>query len=182
MDDSFGHNQIQGLWKSFQEGDESSLGKIYTILFPKLCLFAYSYTRKKDLSENLVQDAFLKILENEATEKIYDIEKYLKIGIFLLWKTHDRNDRNRKKHLSQYRYNQKDQVNPKIEVDKEIMQDTIGRRLKNDDSKILNLVVEGYSNSEIAILLGINNRKVINKKYQIRQKLEKLIGGHNNSK
>lgn len=46
---------------AFQNGDDTALEKIYTLLKPSLYSFVYRYTRDEQLSIDLVQDSFMKL-------------------------------------------------------------------------------------------------------------------------
>lgn len=54
----------ENIWKLVQEGDKKSFEQIYLSLYKPLCLFAYRIIKDRGLSEELVNDLFLKIWTN----------------------------------------------------------------------------------------------------------------------
>lgn len=54
----------ENIWKLVQEGDKKSFEQIYLRLYKPLCMFACNIIKDRELSEELVNDLFLKIWTN----------------------------------------------------------------------------------------------------------------------
>lgn len=52
------------IWNLVQEGDEKSFKLIFHRFYKPLCFYSYSLTKNKELSEELVNDLFLKLWTN----------------------------------------------------------------------------------------------------------------------
>ena len=54
----------QSYWLKIQEGDENSLKLLFIELSQELCSYAFQLTSDRFLSEEIVQDIFIKIWDN----------------------------------------------------------------------------------------------------------------------
>ena len=57
-------NLFQARWLKIQEGDEDSFKTLFMELSKELCSYAYQLTSDRFLSEEIVQDLFIKIWQN----------------------------------------------------------------------------------------------------------------------
>ncbi|MRT93218.1 RNA polymerase sigma-70 factor [Ancylomarina sp. 16SWW S1-10-2] len=72
LDDS--QNRI----KQIREGKIEEFEKIFKELYPQLCLYALRFVKRKDLSEEIVQNIFCQIWENRSDLNIHtSIKAYL---------------------------------------------------------------------------------------------------------
>lgn len=55
---------LNNYWNKIKEGDENSFELLYKGLSPELCNYAFQYTADRFLSEEIVQDVFIKIWQN----------------------------------------------------------------------------------------------------------------------
>lgn len=55
---------LHNYWSKIKEGDEKSFELLFKGLFFELCNYAYQYTADRFLSEEVVQDVFMKIWQN----------------------------------------------------------------------------------------------------------------------
>lgn len=55
---------LHNYWSKIREGDENSFKLLYLELSPELCNYAFQYTADRFLSEEIVQDVFMKIWQN----------------------------------------------------------------------------------------------------------------------
>lgn len=68
----------ENIWRLVQEGDKKSFEIIYHRLYKPLCLFALQIIKNRELSEELVNDLFLKIWTNrEITIINGSVKSYL---------------------------------------------------------------------------------------------------------
>lgn len=162
------------LWEMFLAGNELAMVQLYRNLFHKLFLFSFAKTKNKENSKDLVQNAFIKLVE-QRNNKIYDVEGYLKKSINNNWRTEIRNKKNRSNSLKKYQESKISQAKNHISIDKNTMEKEIDRTLTSTNSKIINLTVEGFKNHEIAKKLGMTEKKVRNRKSESRKKLKKLF-------
>jgi RNA polymerase sigma-70 factor, ECF subfamily len=56
--------RFENYWLKIQKGDENSLKALFTELSQELCSYAYQLTSDRFLSEEVVQDIFIKIWQN----------------------------------------------------------------------------------------------------------------------
>lgn len=55
---------LHNYWRKIKEGDEKSFELLFMGLFSELCNYAFQYTGDGFLSEEIVQDVFIKIWQN----------------------------------------------------------------------------------------------------------------------
>lgn len=58
---------LDGAWEKIQKGDLKTFEKIYKKMFPRLCFYACKILKDKSISEEVVQDVFLKIWQNRES-------------------------------------------------------------------------------------------------------------------
>lgn len=66
------------IWALIQDGDEKSFEMIFHRFYKPLCFYSYNLTKNKELSEELVNDLFLKLWTNRSYTVIKgSIKNYL---------------------------------------------------------------------------------------------------------
>jgi len=69
---------LHNYWSKIKEGDEKSFELLFKGLFSELCNYAFQYTADRFLSEEVVQDVFVKIWQNrENITPITSIKVYI---------------------------------------------------------------------------------------------------------
>ena len=163
------------LWRAHLGGDTAALTELYRRHSPKLFLFCVSLTRNRDLAEDLTQEVFRHLIEHPK-EDIYDFPGWLKRLARMRHlsdsrtSTRRRNIRERIKDVS-VRHTE---IRP--QMDAEQLRQLIRRRFSEEDANILFLVEDGYSNQDIADLLGMQEEKLRKKKHYLKNKLAKILG------
>ena len=165
------------LWIEFLNGNNSALEKLYEKLFPKLFLICYSRMKDKEKSKDIVQESFLKILENdiEKNRGINNVEGWLINSIKFMCRTEYRSNNTKRKHLAIYKTNYSLNYLDYSNIDITIVKKIIDRFLPPLNIQILHLASCGYKNSEIASELGLSERQVRNRKHQSKKKVKEII-------
>jgi RNA polymerase sigma-70 factor (family 1) len=71
--------QIQS---SIAEGDQKAFGRLHQLFYKRLCQFAYTLIRSRQVSEEIVEDVFVKIWSNRGTlSSIENITVYLYVSV-----------------------------------------------------------------------------------------------------
>lgn len=163
------------LWGMFIAGNQEAVGELYKRLFHKLFLFCYGYTKNKEEAKDIVQDAFRKLIEQRNAE-IYDVEGWLKNTARFIWRTENRNGKNRKESLKDYKDILPKQTKNHTTIDAHKLQEKIDQILNPTNAKVIHLAAQGFKNREIAEELGITEKQVRNRKSESRKKIKRLIG------
>ena len=58
--------EVNYLWKRICLGDERAFDALFKELYPGLCNFAFSILRNRPVSEEVVQDAFIRLWQNKS--------------------------------------------------------------------------------------------------------------------
>ena len=72
---------------------------VYNALYPELYSYLHTFTLKEDEIQDIIQDAFLKVLEKGRLEKILNIRTYMFSCVRNALFNHHRNSRNRERIL-----------------------------------------------------------------------------------
>jgi RNA polymerase sigma-70 factor (ECF subfamily) len=65
------------LFQQYKEGDQRALEQLFHRTFPRLFDFAVKFTQDSAVSEDIVQEVFIKLVQNKSTIKSINIEAYL---------------------------------------------------------------------------------------------------------
>lgn len=163
------------LWRAYLGGDSAALEELYRRHSPKLVLFCVSLTRNMDEAKDLSQAVFQHLMEHPR-EDLYDFPGWLNRLARMRHLSDNRTTYRRKGILHRI----KDRMNHSTEIqsriDEERLRKVIRRKFSPKDAEILFLVEEGYSNQEIADLLGMPEEKFRKKKHYLKNKLATLLG------
>ena len=168
---------IDLIWSAYVKNKKRGFDGLYASYYEQLLVYCMGKLRHLDLAEDAVAEIFIKILSFEKPETIESPNKW----IFTLAKNHCLsywNKLNRRDHIlseilppsKQFRTYQMDD-----RIDLKTIQQLISDTLDEDESKIWNFALEGFSNSEIAEKLAITAKTVANKKSMIRDKLKEVL-------
>lgn len=156
--------------------------KIFNHLYDSLCLFAYKYVNDLDLSEDIVQDVFIKIWENKVS--FSDKDKI--VGLFYTAVKNKSLDFLRSKYAKDVKaYSSQDLETLQTEsyfLSEAIIietSDVIERTIKslpNKCAEVMRLGIENYTNKEIAEEMNISIYTVKEYKKMAYQKFRKTLG------
>ena len=175
-------NDLPGILKSYIQGDNQAVAELYTRLKDRLLLLAYNYCRNKEMSQDMVQDLFEKMMSlpvkkrNDYFGRLdTNIEAYLSVAIKNKCLDAKKINNNREKILYSVRY----LFNPTIKnssLEKfchDGLKVMLGK-LQPREKEIIQLHLDGYSNDEIADRLNLTYNTVKNNIYESKKKLKNL--------
>ena len=179
---------LHNYWRKVQEGDEKSFKLLFMGLSAELCNYAFQYTADRFLSEEIVEDVFIKIWQNrENITPIKSIKAYIYQSVHNAC-INSLIQKNNKKHIHNVFLSEESwsviqestQINSflleKLEAeDTERIIKQIILNLPADCNEIFKLSrIENKSNHEIAKLLNLSVSTV---RTQIYRALEKISKG-----
>ena len=145
-------NELNKLLNNVALGDEESFNKLYYETYKGIFSFIYSYTKDYAITEDLVQDTFMKIKknaykykENNPSAWILQIAKFTTLDYL--------RDKNNKKTipLDEANISQTEDLDIKMDINR-----IMDLYLEEDDKRIIILHVQyGYKHREIADILNI---------------------------
>lgn len=163
-------------------GDEQAYEKIYHLYHERLYCFAYTYLKSRELSEDAVQDAFIKLWENRSS-----ISSNIKAFLFTTTRNHVLNMiRNQKRTvLKSVKYEQQKSSRsnqPEYIVLYSQYQDILDKglnQLPEGKREIFNMKSDlGLTNNEIANELGITIHTVKSQYYQASKFIREYLSRH----
>ena len=175
-------NTTQFLLEKFkQERDMDALRVLYERHYQEIYFRVYKDIGNKEETEDAVQDAFLKILAYQETKA----EKLPKASSFVAWISKVSRNIWLEKNRTETRRDKimNDKIVPtkkkaayiNIGLDIERFKVCISR-IKNPKLRaILELVIQGFSNKEIADKLGYDESYIRKRKYDARKELKKIL-------
>lgn len=89
-------HKIEYLWKGIKDGDERSLKSLFEMCYPSMCYLSVQITHDRHLSEEIVQDVFLKLWKER---KNIAIKISFKSYLYQVVRNYSINEVNKKKTL-----------------------------------------------------------------------------------
>ena len=174
--------ELYVLLDEYIEGNNYAVAELYSRFKNRLLLLAYNYCRDKEMSRDIVQDVFEKLLllpiekRKDYFGKIdSNIEAYLSVIVKNKCIDSRRVTNNRGKVLSDIRYPfDTSEKNASLE---RFCLDGLKEMLSNlqpREQQIIQLHIDGYKNEEIADHLNITYNTVKNNIYEAKKKLKNL--------
>ena len=168
--------------KRYIDGDNEAVAELYSCLKSRLLLSSYYYCRDKDLSQDVVQDVFEKMLlipigkRHDYFGSSFDnIEAYLAVIIKNKCFDFKKVKSNREKIIFTIRFklNGITENNSQERFCKDFLIEML-HNLQPKEQEIIQLHLDGYSNEEIAARLNITYNTVKNNIYEAKKKLKKM--------
>ncbi|MEM7374395.1 MAG: sigma-70 family RNA polymerase sigma factor [Bacteroidota bacterium] len=173
--------RLSRLWKAFeQSGTEASMRALYEFTYRIIFLSAYRLLKNKEEAEDVVQEVSIKMLSQR--------EKSKPVIHFSAWLS--RLTRNtalqvlecrKKQYLTKVGMLSMQEDQAILDVGKEkdhrfvLLFEGIPQLKGKNFQKILNLELEGYSNPEIAEILGKTEKHVRDRKYLAKKELKRIL-------
>ncbi|GAA4304665.1 RNA polymerase sigma-70 factor [Aestuariibaculum suncheonense] len=162
----------------FKKGNKVAFKKIYVLYYQDLCCWINSYTKDKDLAEDLVQNAFLKLWEQRGKLAINDnIKSYLFKLVYNSFLDKIRRDNIFNKKIEEIRYSH---IIASMDEDQDIQEKRLNILKQSIDDlpkKCKEVFIlskyDGLKYQQIADQLGISKNTVevqISKAYKILRK------------
>ncbi len=140
---------------------------MFTIYFKELAVYAKKYTNDIDVAQDITQDVFVKLFEKRETLEIHtSLKSFLYVSVRNRALDHIRSQKRKQIHHEEIYNTSKSKV---YVEDQELQEETelqakvykLITQLPEKNQKIFKLSrLEGRSNEEIAVLLGISKRTV----------------------
>ena len=157
----------QGLWKSFQLGNQQALATIYSIYFDHLYNYGFKFTRDATLVEDCIQELFIRLIRNGSRLAVPDS---LKNYLFTAFRNHlfDKMASLKKKSTREIQESAEFELqlaeDPDIlsgEADQEAqkkLSDALGKLTPRQREAIFLRYQQGFSYPEIATMLSLNQK------------------------
>ncbi len=173
------------LVKSLKKGDIAAFKDIFAFYERRLYYFVFSFTKSEYISEEIIQEIFIKIWENR---KQISLKKSFHSYIFVLAKNRTFNylrDASKRESIKRELWNNLSRQYEQIESDlfyseyEDIVDDIVKSFPQTERSVYRLSIEEGKNNSEIASLLGLREKTVRNHlwktKHAIKVQLQPYI-------
>lgn len=164
--------------KTLGENNESAFQQLFMSYYPSLLSFASHYVEEKAVAEDLVQDVFVKIWENqEHLQQVDDLSAYIYQMVRFKCLNYIRNEKAR----DEARRSFAEEVDF-TEINQYIKEETYRLVMKTLETlppacrKIFALTLEGYSAKDIAEQLQIAVETVKKQKQIARKILKEKLG------
>lgn len=159
------------------EGDNGAYERLFSMFYAALCSFAESYLEDRDAAEDVVQDVFFKLYtERPSFETTAGLKSYL----YLAAKNRCLNVLKHRRVEEEYAKEQEKEgttffFNQIVEQELlQLLREAVGE-LPEQTGKVLELVMEGLDNAEIAERLRLTMDAVKSHKKRGRQLLKKRL-------
>lgn len=164
--------------QAIAQDDERAFSSLFYEYHQQLGGFVFSVTRSKELTEEIIQDVFVKLWENR---KELPAIKNFSAWLFITTRNHTLNairklvqEREKQSALAQH-YTQSKENEPVPETDPYVLLDNAVDQLPQQQKKVYLLRQQGLKNADVAFQLDLSVNSV--KKYQqwAMQTIVKLI-------
>jgi len=172
------HLSDRELWDAFEAGDRKAYGALYHRHYKKLFVFCYSYLRNKEDARDMVNEIFMKILDEGKRPGSSDSESmegwFMAFARFYCHSSY-RKQRNRDRidqDLNQDRAASAE-LHPGLDAVK--IRACIEQVSNAQYRRILRLTAQGYSNEEIADRIGRDKNWVRRRKCEARKEFKNIL-------
>jgi RNA polymerase sigma factor (sigma-70 family) len=165
-------------WNLYVNGNNHALGELYVTIFEKLVFRAIYYTKNPETARDIVSELFVSLIELNYEARIKHWSEIKNIEALLLAIVRNKCLDNLKisagrlKILKVLDSTEERTQEEKSELIKHL-EECISE-LSEDERKLMNLHITGYSNNEIGIELEITEKTVRNKLSISRKRIIKL--------
>lgn len=172
------------LLKSLKRGDVCAFKRVFELYRNRLYYFVFSYTKSEYISEEIIQEIFIKIWEER---KQIDLKKSFHSYIFVLAKNRTFNylrDASRRESVKKELWKNLSRQYEHIESDlfyseyQDVVDDIVQSFPQTERSVYRLSVEEGKDNSEIATLLGIQKKTVRNHLWKAKHSIKSQLRPH----
>lgn len=170
------------LIKKCQNGDKESFNELIKYYYPIIYKFLIKLTTNKDVTDDLVQETFIKLI-NKIDK--YDINGKASFGTYLITiakNTYIDYLRKIKKELQEIDIEQiPDNINFEVSYSKKDNYDLLLKEIEklpiNQKEAIKLKYLEGYSLEEIATLQKVESKTIKSRLFEARKKLKRILKG-----
>ena len=170
-------NQIN-YWNQYVNGNNHALGELYVTIFEKLVFRAIYYTKNPETARDIVSDLFVSLIElnhdarREHWSEIKNIEALLLAIVRNKCLDNLKISAGRQRILKVLDSSEENTQEEKVELIKHL-EDCISE-LSDEERKLMNLHLTGYTNNEIGNTLQISEKTVRNKLSLSRKRIIKM--------
>lgn len=160
-------NEDKILVERLRENDRTAFEALFKKYYPSFCLVAYRYVEDKDAAKDIAQDVFIKFWDKRNEyEDIPSVKTFLYVLVKNASLNYIRSQKIKDKHLSAIE-REGELFFHQVAIPEETfrqLEATI-EKLPPQSANIMRLVMQGYSNMEIAEQLGVSVNTVKTLKY-----------------
>ena len=172
--------EIDFVWKRFCDGDQSAFDALYHHYYRRLFAYCLGKLKEIELTENMVADIFIKLLEQPNVAEIKQLENWLftvaRNACNSYWSKHNRRSEILEEIGDAFQLYEAPRVLE--EIDMATFDELIKAELKESDYILWKLSFEGYANHEIAERLGMTEKTTANRKALLKGTLRSLLNKH----
>ncbi len=178
MDNSNKKTLEKKVIKSLKKGEVTAFKDVFTFYQKRLYYFVFSFTKSEYISEEIIQEIFIKIWEDR---KQIDLKKSFHAYLFVLAKNKTFNylrDVSKRESVKKELWNNISKQYEQIESNliyseyEDIVEDIVKSFPQTERSVYRLSIEEGKKNSEIAYLLGLQEKTVRNHLWKTKQAIK----------
>ncbi|MCW3804539.1 RNA polymerase sigma-70 factor [Plebeiibacterium marinum] len=165
------------LFYRIKRGDVSAFEELFRQFYPSMCVVAKSYVKDDTFSEDIVQEAFIKLWNSkENYNDINSLKSFLYVMVKNLSLNHLRKDALGKKYTKELDNSFQNDISHKIveEESYRIIYEAVNN-LPNQTRNVMHLSLKGMQNQDIADNLGISVNTVKTLKYNALKTLRVVL-------
>jgi len=162
-------------WKNYLQGDNSSLGNLYDSFFEPLVLKAVYYTKDPEIARDIVSGLFVYLMELPPEQRVERWERHSNFELLLLAIVRNKCLDHLKTKQNRLRIEREFPADA-IQEESDLIEhlETCIQALSEKEKELITLHLEGFTNTEIAVKLDLNEKTVRNKLSLTRKVLGKM--------
>lgn len=165
-------------WQRFRSGDKKALERIYNDYRDKMYSYCLYVTGDREMSHDLVQESFAKLLESpNLPEKVESVKNYLFICLRNQLFKHLEKTKVRREYLATAILDSQPTAAAEVSCEtRRFLQDILGKLKPDERDLILLRSHQQLSPAEISKITGLSNEAVRVRLFRIRKKMRQLAG------
>ena len=167
--------EVHLIWENFVRDPDKGFKALYDLYFERI--FAYCLGKVKNIenAENITADTFIRILNFKEYGEVDQPENWIFTIARNLCLTFLSKQSRRSRILDNiYSESGTDSIDL-LNIDLEVINELISKKLKDKDYQIWKLHEEGFSNSEIAEKMGMATKTVANRKAMVLSEIRQIL-------
>lgn len=171
------------LIKECQKGNKKAFNELITYYYPFVLKYLLKITNNKDLSEDLVQETFLKVIKNIDSYNISSNSLFTTYLISIAKHSYIDYLRKNKKELQEedietYTNTISSEQDYFKNEDYNHLMNEINKLLKDQKEAVILKYIKGYKLEEIALYQKVQSKTIKSRLFEAKKKLKKFMKGY----
>jgi len=167
-------SDLEKYWQAYRKGNKRAFEKVFTLLFDPLFFKVITLTEDRDAAKDIVQETLIKLYQKEDPSSIINIKNWTFKVAKNLFISEYRKGETKKKYQQYILGENKGASVSAYFPDEENFINLAKKHLSAGDFHLLQLDMQGYPVSEIAIELEVPEKTVYNRRTKIRKVLAEV--------